>query len=448
MSFESVSERLTALQNTNAQLKELIERLATLKFQPGSVPLDNDDDNVMAELTADIHQTLKEQEEDFEVLQEDVLDLNPGRAGSELELQKEGLDSAVKRAIKELKTCQSAFRRALLTARRTLQQAQREERRLLLLSYTTEASPSDSAPTQGQRRANKTPDPLSQDKEVAASSDVTAALRRTHDMMASELSRSQFAHDTLKESTAALAQLGESYSTLDTLLSSSKNLLGTLLRSQKSDTWYLETAFYVLVATIGWLLWRRLLYGPTWWLVWFPMKIFFRSLTGVLTGVGLIGGSASVSSLTTATSSTIATTVTTSPTTTWGKLSAPLGATGPPMVHVGGGGRGAPMHRPSSPPNPNRVYSEQVEKVIDDSKKETEAKEGQGEEGDAGPSTEEEPRNPKKRMWEEEVPPPQEPEPEPAPEPSAEEEPRNPKKRMWEEDKETEKEATRNKDEL
>lgn len=195
--------------------------------------------------------------------------------------------------------CQSAFRRALLTARRTLQQAQREERRLLLLSYAAEASPTDSAPIQTQRRANKSPDMMSQDKEVAASSDVTAALRRTHDMMASELSRSQFAHDTLKESTAALAQLGESYSTLDTLLSSSKNLLGTLLRSQKSDTWYLETAFYVLVATIGWLLWRRLLYGPTWWLVWFPMKIFFRSLTGVLTGVGLIGGTASVSNLTT-----------------------------------------------------------------------------------------------------------------------------------------------------
>lgn len=104
MSFKLVSDRLTALQDTNAQIKQLIERLATLKFQPGSVPLDNDDDNVMAELTADIHQTLKEQEEDFGILQEDVLDLNPGRSGSELELQKEGLDSAVKRAIKELRT--------------------------------------------------------------------------------------------------------------------------------------------------------------------------------------------------------------------------------------------------------------------------------------------------------------------------------------------------------
>lgn len=268
----------------------------------------------------------------------------------------------------------------------------------------------------------------SQDKEVAASSDVTAALRRTHDMMASELSRSQFAHDTLKESTAALAQLGESYSSLDTLLSSSRNLLGTLLRSQKSDTWYLETAFYILVATIGWLLWRRLLYGPTWWLVWFPMKIFFRSLTGVLTGVGLIGGTASVSNLSTALESTMTTAITASssavhslPT---GRLTAPAGATGPPRIHVGGGGRGAPMQGPNSPPEQNRVYSEQVEQIIDESKKESESADGKVEES------------------------PKEGEGEGQAEPNPEEEPRNPKKRMWEEDKEAEKEAIRNKDEL
>jgi protein transport protein SEC20 len=122
---------------------------------------------------------------------------------------------------------------------------------------------------------------------VNASSDVTAALRRTHQLMQTELSRSQFAHDTLKESTAALAQLSETYSTLDTLLSSSRNLLGTLLKSQKSDTWYLETAFYVLVITIGWLIFRRFIYGPAWWLIWLPLKMFYKAWMGVFTAVGL-----------------------------------------------------------------------------------------------------------------------------------------------------------------
>jgi len=87
--------------------------------------------------------------------------------------------------------------------------------------------------------------------------------------------------------------LDETYSSLDTLLNSSKNLLGTLLRSQKSDTWYLETAFYILCVTIGWLVWRRLLYGPTWWLLYFPVKMFIKGCIGVFTVMGLLGGSTS-----------------------------------------------------------------------------------------------------------------------------------------------------------
>jgi protein transport protein SEC20 len=103
MSFQTISERLTALQESNAQLKELIDRLATIKFQPGSIPLDNEEGNVMTELTSEIQQTLKDQDEDLELLQEDVYDLDFGRKGSELELHKDRLDQAVKRAIKELK---------------------------------------------------------------------------------------------------------------------------------------------------------------------------------------------------------------------------------------------------------------------------------------------------------------------------------------------------------
>ncbi|KAG9235744.1 Sec20-domain-containing protein [Amylocarpus encephaloides] len=293
---------------------------------------------------------------------------------------------------------QTAFRRAQLSARRTLEAAQREERRLLLLPYTAETPSTGASPIQSRRRNQMSRDPSSQDKEVNASSDVTAALRRTHDMMASELSRSQFAHDTLKESTAALAQLGETYSTLDTLLSSSKNLLGTLLRSQKSDTWYLETAFYILLVTIAWLIWRRLLYGPTWWLVWFPMKIVLRTSTSLLTAAGVIGGASNIEAV----SSSITTQSSVVHNSATGKLSAPAGGNGPPApsIRVGGGGRGAPMSGPNIPPEqtyaPPGTISEKVGQMIDGSRDGTR----QYHEED---SQEEEPRNPKKRMWEEEV---------------------------------------------
>lgn len=113
---------------------------------------------------------------------------------------------------------------------------------------------------------------------------MTNALRRTHDLIQAELARSEFAHETLTESSAALKQLNESYGSLDTMLASSKDLLGTLLRSQKSDTWYLQTTFYMLACTLGWLLFRRLLYGPMWWIVWLPLRLMF--------GLGTSAGSA------------------------------------------------------------------------------------------------------------------------------------------------------------
>jgi hypothetical protein len=101
-----------------------------------------------------------------------------------------------------------------------------------------------------------------------------------------------------EQSSAALSTLSESYSGLDTLLTSSRNLVGSLLRSQKSDTWYLETAFYILVGTISWLVFRRLLYGPLWWIVWLPFKLILRSLFGVSAAVGIAGNAVQSSAIT------------------------------------------------------------------------------------------------------------------------------------------------------
>lgn len=103
-----------------------------------------------------------------------------------------------------------------------------------------------------------------------------------HDAAQAELERSEYAKQTMEKSTAAFTQLGESYSGLETTLKSSRTLLGTLIRSQKSDTWYLKTSFYMLVTVAAWLIFRRLLYGPTWWLVWLPLRVIF----GVGKGVG------------------------------------------------------------------------------------------------------------------------------------------------------------------
>lgn len=109
MSFEAVSDQLKALKESNAQLKDLIDRLANINFQPGSVPLDDEDDNVAIELTSEIHQTLKEQDEDFELLLEEAQDLDAGKEHSELWQQKEELKTDVTRAITELKAYAKSF---------------------------------------------------------------------------------------------------------------------------------------------------------------------------------------------------------------------------------------------------------------------------------------------------------------------------------------------------
>lgn len=114
MSIHNFPEKLKALQESNTQVHELIDRLANIEFQPGSVPLsdslgvynnDNDgDDGVLSELVAEILQMIKEQEEDLELLHEEIHDLNPGRSDVQLISQQERLAAQVQLTIAELKT--------------------------------------------------------------------------------------------------------------------------------------------------------------------------------------------------------------------------------------------------------------------------------------------------------------------------------------------------------
>lgn len=91
MSLEALQERLAALQETTSQLRELIDRLGSLKFEPGSVPLGTDEENsVSGELSAEIGQMLRGGVEDQELLQEEVNYLRP--EGQEKGRLKDGVE--------------------------------------------------------------------------------------------------------------------------------------------------------------------------------------------------------------------------------------------------------------------------------------------------------------------------------------------------------------------
>ncbi|KAM0260370.1 hypothetical protein ACHAQJ_002771 [Trichoderma viride] len=295
MSLEGLQERLAALQETTAQLRELIDRLANVEFQPGSVPLNIEEEgSVSGELSAEAGLLLKNGLEDQQLLCEEAKYLR--RGGHE----KERLEDGIEKVGKEMASYRSTLRKARLSAKKSLEQARRLERELMVQSLAEPISEADTSAGTSAEQSQVISRPLrpnynhhrqlqsslSEDdrQTVGASSNVTNALRRTHALIASELTKSEFARQTLTESSVALRKLDESYTSLDGMLASSRDLLGTLLKSQKSDTWYLQTALYMLMVTGAWLVFRRILYGPLWWLVWLPLRIVF--------GVGTKAGSA------------------------------------------------------------------------------------------------------------------------------------------------------------
>jgi protein transport protein SEC20 len=288
---------------------------------------------------------------------------------------------------------QSAFRKAQLAAKRNLELSQRAEREILLQTLISPASPSSSKPV--SRRRTPAPAEQTQDEKLVGSAgDVTAALRRTHALMANELSRSQFAHDTLKESTAALDQLSESYTSLDSVLASTKGLLGMLLKSQKSDTWYLETAFYVLLATISWLVFRRFIYGPAWLLLYLPRKALWYAWIALSTVLGLGAGSSAVSVSSPGVGTTI---MPVSGTATQATMS----GTDAPEVRRPGRGDAVPPMPPREDEEGRRLV-DIVGKMAEDTREQGQ-EQGQPERNDGQPQEEEVQRNPKKRMWDADV---------------------------------------------
>ena len=74
MSTQELNSRLKSLADSHKETLHLIARLSKLPSQPGSSSL-VDEADARVELSAEIHQSLKEQEEDFELVKQEVEDL-------------------------------------------------------------------------------------------------------------------------------------------------------------------------------------------------------------------------------------------------------------------------------------------------------------------------------------------------------------------------------------
>jgi protein transport protein SEC20 len=438
MTTQALSNRLASISENNRTTQLLIHRLAKLPFQPGSVPLDakqnggagrrdeldeDEDDeagDVRAELTAEIRDGLRLQEEEFELVSDEIEYLSSSVVGAgrrrdtDRDKERTRLNVQAAKLGEDLKHSRVSFRKAQLQAKRNLDLAKQKEREILFAHLrdgpsTPQSESNDTQPpnhshyTTGRLRGGQLKQAHHNDPEVNGADDVTIALRRMHDLMSTELSRSRFVQETLDQSSAALTELSEHYSGLDSLLSSSRNLLGSLLRSQKSDTWYLETAFYILVTTVVWLLFRSLLYGPLRYFVWFPLKLLWRVVFAVFGAAGLTSDSSKTLGTTGESLSTSRTPLKIQPSATGGPPRRQNMASGGKGVPVGARGGGAKKGH-----NNDGSLSEQVGRMAEDSQRQDGAEGGNGgkkqeiRRGDGTVLKEsDEPRNPKKRMMEE-----------------------------------------------
>ena len=111
MTTSSLSARLTTLSDSNKAILQLVHRLSKLSFQPGSLPLNSDEGDVRVELSAEIHESLKQLEEELELVKQEAEELTAGAVSSarrrdgERDRERSRLAVQVARLGEDLKQC-------------------------------------------------------------------------------------------------------------------------------------------------------------------------------------------------------------------------------------------------------------------------------------------------------------------------------------------------------
>ncbi|KAH0607024.1 uncharacterized protein H6S33_003012 [Morchella sextelata] len=276
MTILEISQRIASLTDAHRECMLLISRLSKL----GGTGTDA----ARLELSNVIHQSLKDADQELELLSTQVDD----EIGDGSSPNTAALNSKIHKLTEDMKIARLQYRKAQLASKRLAEMtAQRERERLLSGGGSGRSTP------EGKRR-NKS---LTQaDLLIGASTDVTTALRRTHTLLQSELSRSAFATETLHASTAALTDLSSRYSAFDDIVASSRVLISDLIKKNKSDRWYFEHAIYILVSILVWILIRRLLWGPIYLFFGMPLRLAWWGLSCVawVIGSGGDGGVAEI----------------------------------------------------------------------------------------------------------------------------------------------------------
>ncbi|KAG9089801.1 hypothetical protein FRC07_012255, partial [Ceratobasidium sp. 392] len=151
----------------------------------------------------------------------------------------------------ELTQLKSESRTALLASKRAIDNDAKSRRDELFGSAALQEKRAADAEAHKQR--------ATEDKLMAASDDVTEALRRTTRLMQQELERSVLSTQMLQESSKTLRATADSYVDIDNLMDISQVLIKALQRADWMDRIVIGLSLSVFLLTMAYIVKRRVL---------------------------------------------------------------------------------------------------------------------------------------------------------------------------------------------
>ncbi|KAK9323465.1 Sec20-domain-containing protein [Lipomyces orientalis] len=243
-SLESTIDEVVALHTAIAHQITQLLKLAT------------DDEAARSRLASKIHDQLREADiliEAADVLMQDYTDTGDGS------VSKTVLAGKLHEAKEDLKLDRSSYRKAQLLSRQATLKTQRQERELLFASAKSH-----------QRVSTTSTPPVS--NALRTAEEATAALRRTHQLLEAEVTRSALSLEVLEESNTALKKLTTQYTAFDVLLGTSRRVISVLEQADKWDRIYMLGAMGFLLLVLCWILWRRVFRVPFKLVIWTLVK--------------------------------------------------------------------------------------------------------------------------------------------------------------------------------
>ncbi|GAA6003913.1 hypothetical protein JCM10207_006464 [Rhodosporidiobolus poonsookiae] len=192
----------------------------------------------------------------------------------ELKLEVDDLDRArdraaaaehVKAVQQRLDGCTKLYRQAVVTSKRQIDSFSHLSARDELLSTHSGQGRDSPSPYGSYGRAGgsrmKSPGPgqTQDDALMSATSDVTEGLRRTLQLMQSEVDRSLVSNELLQSQTQTMQLTSDEYSTLSSLMTTSKKLITSLERADVVDRLLLFGTFAFFVAVCAHIFKKRVL---------------------------------------------------------------------------------------------------------------------------------------------------------------------------------------------